>query len=254
MFDEFLKNCPMEDEIKPSKERVKNNIDALNSLIETEEGNMTKRGFRLKPLLIAAVMTVISLSLVTVSYAATQNSVIHFVMGGRMIEGEYYDYVDKDGFRHISFGAALPIDAEDFAVIYDVDAPKGENVRVITDETDPDFMEKLRLFKAADYNVWKGARNAANKTGPKSEKYTPLKPENFGLVLKDSEICTFQLYSKGNFEENFEYYSRTLDGKFMHTGAAEGMRSEFRREYSNYDYVNRTKTFKITFYYYVGKE
>ena len=251
MFDDFLKECPMEDEIKLSKKRVQKNIAAVNSLIETEEGNMTKRGFRFGQLLIAAVMIIVSLSLVTVSYAAMQNSVINFVMGGRLIEGEYYDYVDKDGFRHISFGAALPIDAENFAVIYDVVAPKGENVRVITDETDPDFMEKLRLYKDADFNVWEGVRNAAKRPpGERFDKYTPPMPEDFGLVFKDSEICTYQLY----IEENSEYYSQILDGKFMHTGAAEGKPSGFQRSYSNYDRKNKTKTFKITFYYYVGKE
>lgn len=231
MFDQFLRNCPMEDKIKPSKKRVRKNIAAVNSLIDMEEDTMTRRKFRLKPLIIAAVIIILSaVSLLTVN-AATQGEWVRFFLRGEEIEGEYHDYVDKDGYRQISFSAVLPIDAENFAVIYDVDAPQGENVRVITDETDPDFMDKLRLYKAADFNVEEAARNAAERPPEdRFDKYTPPMPEDFGLVFKDSEICTYQLF----FEENSEYYSQILDGKFMHTGAAEGKLSGFRREYSSY--------------------
>ena len=34
MFDDFLRNCPPEDEIKPSKERFEKNIAAVRSLSE----------------------------------------------------------------------------------------------------------------------------------------------------------------------------------------------------------------------------
>ena len=251
MFDEFLRNSTMEDEVKPSKKRVKKNIAAVNSLINMEEGYMTKRRFRLKPLIIAAVIIILSaVSLLTVN-AATQGEWVRFFLRGEEIEGEYYDYIDEDGNRQISFSAVLPIDAENFAVIYDVDAPLGENVRVITDETDPDFMEKLRLYKDADFNVGEAARKAALQPGEaRITQYTPPDLEDFGLVFKDSEICTYQLY----IEENSEYYSQILDGKFMHTGAAEGKPSGFERSYSHYDRENGTRTFKVKFYYYVGKE
>ena len=243
----------MEDEVKPSRKRVRKNIAAVNSLIETmetEEGSMTRHRFRLKPLLIAVIL-IFSLSLLTAAYAATNGRLVSFFLGDKEIEGEYHDYVDKDGYRQISFTADLPIDAENFAVIYDVDAPLGENVRVITDETDPDFMDKLRRYKEADFNVGEAAEKAALRPGEgRITTYTPPDHEDFGLVFKDSEICTYQLY----FEENSEYYSQILDGKFMHTGAAEGKPSGFERSYSHYDRENGTRTFKVTFYYYVVKE
>ena len=229
MFDEFLKSCHMEDEIKPSKKRVQKNIAALNSLIETEEGTVTKRRFGLEPLLIAAVMTVISLSLVTAAYAATQNSAINFVMGGRAVEGECYDYVDQKGFRHISFSAELPIYVENFVVIYDIDAPKGESVRVITEETDPDFIEKLRSYLES------------------LNDHHPADPEEFGLVFKDSEFCTYTwMYSPGHWGGG------ELCGNFRYLEAADGKSPHLSEEYSNFDHKKGTKIFRETFYYYVG--
>ena len=234
MFDEFLRDCPMEDKLEPSKKRVKKNIAALNSLIETEEGTVTRRRFRLERLLVAAVMTIISLSLITVAYAASQTSVIKFVMCGIEIEGEYYDYVDKKGFRHISFSAELPIDEENYAIIYDVDAPRGENVHVITEETDPDFMEKLRLYSEQVHDHY-------------------AEPEEFGLVFKDSELCEYNLFLSGNSGSLGCDFSGILGEKFMHTEANCDKPSGFRREFS-YDHENGIKIFEEAFYYYVGKE
>lgn len=235
MFDEFLRNCPMEDEIKPSKSRVKNNIDSVKSLIEKEENSMTKRKLRFKPLIIAAIVVAVSaLSLVTVN-AAMKGAVVKFLMGGEEIEGEYYDYVDEDGYRHVSFGADLPFYEEKYAIIYDVDAPQGENVRVITEDTDPEFMEKIRLYAEA-----------------RRKESGPLNHEDFGLVFKDSELCTY------NYGFITETQTRSMGGgfggEFMHTGAAYGKPSGFEEVFSTYDYENETKTYKRAFYYYVGKE
>lgn len=64
MFDDFLRNCKPEDEIKPSKKRVKKNVAALRSLVEKEENSMAKRKFKHKPLIIAAAV-IAGLSLIT---------------------------------------------------------------------------------------------------------------------------------------------------------------------------------------------
>lgn len=261
MFDDFLKDCPMEDEIKPSKKRVQKNIAALNSLIETEEGTMTirtKRRFRLERLLIAAVMMIISLSLLTGAYAASRNSVIKFLMGGIEIEGEYYDFVDRKGLRHISFSAELPIDEENFAIIYDVEAPPGENVRIITEETDPDFIEMLRLFEEEKQQIDKKFLEGIEPSGgnpaiyelPGKPDYPP--PEDFGIVLKESELCHYNLY----FDEASELFTSNvgsvLGGDFMDTEANYGKPSGLRRGFS-YDRENGIKIFEESFYYYVGK-
>ena len=259
MFDEFLKNCPIQDKIKPSKKRVKNNIAALNSLIETEEGTMTKRKFRLKPLLIIAI-TILSLSLITAAAAnaVTQGGLVRFFMGGREIEGEYYDYVDKKGYRQVYFGATIPLYERNFAVIYDVDAPRGENVRVLTKETDPDFFEKLLLLSKARDASWEGVAPISEDKGmelygqPVNEKYPA--PKNFGLELKDSELGVY----------HFEYVTERgstglcsgyLGGHFMNSGAAYGMPSgagTFGKD--EYDFENETRKYNYSFYYYVGKE
>lgn len=225
----------MEDEIKPSKNRVKNNIDSVKSLIEKEENSMTKRKLRFKPLIIAAIVAAVSaLSLVTVN-AAMKGAVVKFFMGGEEIEGEYYDYVDDQGYRRISFGADLPLYEENYAIIYDVDAPQGENVRVITEDTDPEFMEKIRLYAEA-----------------RRKESGPLNHEDFGLVFKDSELCT---YHYGFITEpQTSFMGGGLGGEFMHTGAAYGKPSGFEEVFSTYDYENETKTYKRAFYYYVGKE
>lgn len=260
MFDELLRKYPPKDVIKPSKKCFEKNIAAVLSLIETEENAMTKRKFRLKPLIIAAVITILSLVSLFAVDAAMQGAVVKFFMGGEEIEGEYYDYVDSRGFRHIAFGAVLPIYEENFAIIYDVDAPQGENVRVITDETDPDFMDRLRRLKEAELKYWD------EKTSPVTDDKVHVtvvegidpnypEPEDFGLVFKESELCTFRLgYTS---KTGFAHHDGILGGEFMHTGAAEGHPSGSGVDAPNecrYDWENEIKTYKHTFYYYVGKE
>lgn len=221
MFDEFLRNCPMEDEVKPSNKRVKRNIAAVKSLVEKEGASMTKRRFRLKTLIITAAIAAIAIfsvvSLLTVN-GDVQGDIYKFSMGGEEIEGEYNDYVDNDGFRHVSFRAVLPIYEQNFALIYDVDAPRGENVRVITDETDPDFMDRIHQYLEAQdehleaYKAWKAEREAEHEESDfdsedvtiteSDEKFElPPEPEDFGLVLKDSELCSYSAgyVTRGDF-------------------------------------------------------
>lgn len=61
MFDEFFRHCHPNDELKPSKKRVSKNIAAVKSLIETEGESMTKRKFKLKPLIIAAAAAAVAM-------------------------------------------------------------------------------------------------------------------------------------------------------------------------------------------------
>lgn len=259
MSDEFLKEYVLKAEKSLSKKRVKKNIAAVKLLIEKEDNSMTQRKFRSKRLIIAVAVTIISMvSLFTAANAATQGAVIKFFMGGEEIEGEYYDYVDDKGFRHVSFGAVLPIYEENFAIIYDVDAPHGENVHIITEETDSDFMENLRLYKKAQDEVREAANKAVDQTGitDQSGKFTMPDPEDFGLVFKDSELCVFRLGFVT--KSDFDLYDGELGGRFMQTGAAETMPSGHGGENDpnvcNYDWESETKTFKHTFYYYVGKD
>lgn len=276
MFDEFLRSCPPEDEIKPSKKRIGKNIAAVRSLIETEESNMTKRGFKAKPLIIAAAVIIFSAASLFTVNAAMQGAVVRFFMGGEEIEGEYYDYVDGDGYRRVSFGAVMPMDEQNFAIIYDVDAPREEAVRVLTEETDPDFFEKLRLYMDAGDKFWEEKDAWLEEHGvtqddikdPDSEynKSTELdmefslthhypESEDFGLVFKDSELCSYHFGFIA--KDNWRVGGGQLGGKFMHIGAAEGMPSGSGSDDPDaglYDWDNETITYKEAFYYYVGKE
>lgn len=256
MFDEFLRNCQPEDEIKPSKERVEKNISAVMSLIETkdaEENDMTKRKIRLKPLIIAAVIAIFSGLLLLSTSAVIQTTTISFFMSGEEHDGVYSDYVDSKGFRHIAFGAVLPLYGN-FAIIYDVDAPQGENMRVITEEADPDFIERIHLFIEARDRYWDGIELSTVTADNvyiyvvEGEDPNYPQPEDFGLVFKDSELCSYSLSNLRN---------GTIGGNFMHTGAAEGKPNGFGVDAPNechYDYENGIKTYKETFYYYAGKE
>ncbi len=238
----------MYDEIKPSKKRVKKNVAALTSLIGTEESSMTKRRFRSKPFIIAAVTAAISMaSLITVN-AATKGAIVKFFMGGEEFQGECYDYVDEEGYRRMSFDAVLPIYEDSYAIIYDVDAPQGENVRVITEGTDPDFMKKLSLYTEEWHKASEAARIAfdAGDDDAYLNSRSP-DPEDFGIVLKHSEYCVYKLKS-GN-----KYYGASIEGGFLKTGKAAEKPSGLDIK-EHHDFDNGTHTYHHEFYYYVGEE
>lgn len=87
MFDDFLRNCPPEDEIKPSKKRVKKNIAAVRSLIETEDSTMMKRKFRLKPTIIVVIAIIAGLSVITGAVSIIRQ-------GGFLFDKGHMDGVD----------------------------------------------------------------------------------------------------------------------------------------------------------------
>lgn len=67
--------------------------------------------------------------------AATVNSEeLTLRIHGREIQGEYIDEIDCRGYRHIKLISNIPNDMSDHAVLINVDAPVGENIRVIDDE------------------------------------------------------------------------------------------------------------------------
>ena len=276
MFDEFLKRYPPRNAIKPSKKRAKKDIAAVLSLIEKEDA-MTKRKFNVKRLLFAAAISIVSMFLLlTAVNAATKGAVIKFFMGGEEIEGDYIDYVDNKGYRHISFTATLPIYEENFAIIFDVDAPREEAVRVVTNETDPDLMGRIRQYHfdkdkySDDLKAWYDEHNITQEdfADPDSEfhkTFDPVEaigrsrpePEDYELVFKDSELCLFRLGFVTK-DEGFHLAEGSLGGEFMNTGAAaehrHGIGDKEHPNECNYDWDNEIKTYRDSFYYYVGKE
>lgn len=175
------------------------------------------------------------------------------------IEGSYRDYVDHDGFRHISFEATLPIDEFNYAVIFDVDAPSYKDAaRVLTEESDPEFFEKLREFRAAcekQLLEWKEQR-AAGIDKPNIGETPEIK--DFGLVVKDNELC---LWNLGEISEEglMCEMGGEFGGEFMLTGTAKGHPSgsedtEEAPHGTAYDWEKGTKTLRWAIYYYVGKD
>lgn len=237
---------------------------------------MTKRKRRLKPLIIAAAVMIFMLALVVTVNAATEGGLVKFFMGGKEIEGDYIDYVDHKGYRHISFSATLPIYEENFAIIFDVDAPCEEAVRVITDDTDREFMDRIRQYREAeekffkDLKAWYAENNITKEDREDPEKprifeIQPAEallgrpfpePEDFGLVFKESELCEYRL-GYITYGDGFDLKEGEFGGEFMLTGAAWGHPSGSDDEYPNecyYDWENEIKTFRISYFYYVGKE
>ncbi len=210
---------------------------------------MEKRRFNVKPLIIAASVFITVALLAVTANAVSGGGLVKFLFNGREYSGGTYDYVDKEGFRHIGFEVELPTYEDNYAIIYDVDAPQGENVRTLTEETDAEFFEKLRSFHEASFNG--GA-----------------KPEDFGLVLKDSELCRFRLgtltcSSSGIFGGKFR---RTGEAAGKPSGVGTDLRDDGKHVYGDgnaygtfydWDFENETyrptKVVKDTIYYYVGK-
>lgn len=291
MFEDFFAHCRPNGEIKPSKKRVNKNIAAVKSLIETEGSTMTKRRFRFKPLIITAAIIIASVVSILTVNASTGGIVVNFIMGGEEIEGGYRDYVDHDGYRHVSFKATIPFSEEYYVVIFDVEAETTEEaVRVITSDTDPDFIENLRQYRAAEDKAgndakamwdkiyeWKGrdmhdddtferdrVKQEALEAGVFDPSEWPIspEPEDFGIVLKDSELLCYNV----NFYYDGEFRgfggSGNLGGEFMFMDVANGHPSgagprhgeKLDDDEGHIDYENGTLNRTFSFYYYVGKK
>lgn len=271
MFEEFLRRCRPVDGIKPSKKRVQNNINAVKSLIEKEENTMPKRKIKFKPLIIAAVIAAASLALLITVNAAPKGRPVEFVIGGKETEGECLDYVDRKGYRRVSFGTVVPFGVEFFAMIYDVDAPKEEALRIITPDTDPEFLDNLQKYLAAS-DAWfeeekelMYEENDVPQDGELSgfeadtrvwgaDPRNAPQPEDFGIVLKTSEICSYDIV---RYSDNGDYSgggSGTLGGDFLTTGTGENHPSGGGGNGGAIDYENKTFETGMSFYYYVGKE
>lgn len=243
MFEEFFSKCKLHDEVKPSKKRVNKNIAAVRSLIDSEtEGNtMTKRKIRIKPLIIAAAaVAAMTATLFTVN-AASGGNLVKFLFNGEEYNGDTYDYVDEDGVRHLTFDSIVPIEAETYAVIFDADEPDQEKaVRVLTEESDPDFFEKLRAHYEKNRQI-REERNALMESGVSEDELPEfLDIEDYGIVLKDREICAYDM----KLQDENRYHC----GAFIATKSAEDWRIGVSSS-GHFNYDNGTKTihWEITF-------
>ncbi len=252
MFEDFFEKCRPADEVKPSKKRVSKNIAAVRSLIDSEtEGNtMTKRKIRIKPLIIAAAaVAAMTATLFTVN-AASGGNLVRFFIGGKEVEGGYRDYVDHDGYRHVMFDAVVPGSAENYAVVFDIDEPDYEKaVRVLTDESDPEFFEKLKTHHKENEQIMseREALKAAGASEDELPEYLDL-----DITFKDSEYCAWEMKDEEWEPGKMHGFGGGMGGRFMNTGSAAGKpSSSMHSEHLNED---GTKTLHFELEYYVGLE
>ncbi len=212
MFEKYYDKYEQSSTERLPKRRIKQIKAEVLKLARRDAG--AKR-YRLKPVLIAAaVASTCAASLVTVN-AATGGALVKFVLDGEELCGYYNSYVDSEGYRRIEFSAEMPIDADNYAIITDVDA-ESDNVRMLTDIT-VDEVESMEF--------------------------------------SDSETCWYSFTDVPVLLENGETAIGRVGGirggEFKRIGAAKGMPSGESKGFS-YDFEKGVKYFKGSIYYYVG--
>lgn len=128
MLEELLKKCCDEDTV--SDKSAENIKTAVLSRIEEEK---PMKHFKIKPLIIAAVITATgALSLVTAN-AATDGAVVEgikktfgFTVNGKEVEGTVTEYITDDGVKADRIEFQLPEDA----------APEGFGIVLVGEDTD----------------------------------------------------------------------------------------------------------------------
>lgn len=244
--DFFVTLTPSElDELAPAGFDAKAPRGALkrieNSAIEKAGVRPAKRKRYFKPLMIAAAAVVASAATLFTVNAATDGNLVKFLFNDEEYSGDTYDYVDEDGVRHVTFDAVVPIEVDTYAVIFDADEPDQEKaVRVLTEESDPDFFEKLRAHYEKSMQIWE-ERNALRESGVSEDELPEfLDIEDYGIVLKDREICAYDMKLQG---EN-EYHC----GAFIATKSAEDWQIGVSSSgHLNYDNGTKTIHWEITF-------
>lgn len=80
-----------------------------------------------------ALIVVLAVCFSIKAAAAESGEKLTLNVGGRELQGEYIDETNSRGYRHIKFTSYVPIDMLNYAMIINVDAPVGENIKVIDD-------------------------------------------------------------------------------------------------------------------------
>ena len=253
IYENILGNLtPSElDELAPAGFDAKAPSGALKRIgkaaVEKTGISAKRRKARLKPLIIAAAAVVASAATLFTVNAATDGNLVRFFIGGEEVEGSRQDYVDHDGYRHVSFDAIIPIEAENYAVIFDIDAPNYEEaVRVLTDESDPEIFESIRQYGAAHEQTEREIKALKEAGADETELPEFRDLTEFGIVFKDNELC---FWNMGDISEGGS--GGAYGGRFMTTGIAAGHPSNIGGS-EIIDRKNGTKSFRVEFEYYVG--
>lgn len=202
-------------------------------------GLKAKKRARLKPLMIAAAAVVASAATLFTVNASMEGNLVRFFVGGEEVEGSRRDYVDHDGYRHVSFEAVVPLEFNNYALIVDVDADNDEFVRVFTEDTDPEFLNKVRQYN-----------NAAKLE-------SDCEPEDFGIVLTDSQELMWEFFEtevNSNGVEMCYGESGVYSGKFKYQTSPHGTTYSSSKGQKDEDYENNTKTLVLSYVFYVGKD
>lgn len=257
----------------------------LGSSMSATERKSRSTKKRLKPLIIAAAAVVASAATLFTVNASMEGNLVRFFINGEEVEGEHRDYVDHDGYRHVTFEAVVPLELTNYAVIVDVDNPE-EFVRVFTEDTDPEFLDSIRQYQAASIECgrktwglidkaceWKGVdRKTINNMSVLDQIYdeavaagaidpadrpTDPTPEDFGIFLTDSQELIWEFYwtdVNSNGVEMCHGNSGGYSGKFKYQKTPKGKNYRSSTGTKNRDYENNTKTLVLSYVFYVGKD
>ncbi len=158
--------------------------------------------------------------------AAVSGKKMTFIIRGQEYLGEYIDEIDSRGYRHIEFISDVPIDMSNYAVAINVDAPVGENIKVIDDE---ETLEKFGCFANGVESSFEAADN---------EIYYYTRKEIIPV-------------SENPADDRIHEWGGIRGGEFMRKGEA-AHKSSDAPVFWDYDYENGTMRVTLKVDYYVG--
>lgn len=96
---------------------------------------MTKsKKFFFSTVVVFALIAVLAVCLPKNATAKVNGEKVTFSIRGQEYQGEFSDEIDSRGNHHIEFISYLPINMSNYAVVVDVDAPVGDNIKIIDDD------------------------------------------------------------------------------------------------------------------------
>lgn len=233
------------------------------ALTRIERAAMKKAGIRAKKrksvklILVAAVIAAASAATI-ISGNASGGKFFTLTLFGEEVEGEYRDYVDHDGYRHVTYEVVVPIDLENYALLIDVDEPDPEKaVQVFTEETHPEIFAKIEECEVA-YDKAYNARRELKKAGVPDEELPEVRNDllgdNYGIELTDSQY--FSLTWSGSYtdENGMKWnlgFGHNFGGEFLNVKGKDHEARTFFNDNRNEE--EGTKSIGLEFIYYVGK-
>ena len=101
-----------------------------------------------------ALIVVLAVCFSMKAAAKVSGEELTFSIRGQEYRGEFIDETNRHGNRHVEVISYLPIDTSNYAMIVDLDAPVGDNIKIIDDVETLDkffgFLPSENRFEVAD--------------------------------------------------------------------------------------------------------